>query len=143
MCEFTEMYKKKFEASEELKSVEISVQKAMIIKNKELSELAVLQKIDILQRQIDTAEDGWRLSKSAKIIRNRILYRIALRQRSVNTSKISKIFEIRYSGQGLVFRRLLFTAQYHPIELPNTHVNICNHHLSNITIAVSNPHNRL
>ena len=54
MCEFTEMYKKKFEASEELKSVEISVQKAMIIKNKELSELAVLQKIDILQRQIDT-----------------------------------------------------------------------------------------
>ena len=29
----------------------------MIIKNKELSELAVLQKIDMLQRQIDTAED--------------------------------------------------------------------------------------
>ena len=57
MHEFTEIYKKKFEASEELKSVGISVQKAMIIKNKELSELAVLQKIDILQRQIDTAED--------------------------------------------------------------------------------------
>ena len=56
MREFTEIYKKKFEASEELKSVGISVQKAMIIKN-ELSELAVLQKIDILQRQIDTAED--------------------------------------------------------------------------------------
>ena len=54
--EFTEIYKKKFEASEELKSVGISVQKAMIIKN-ELSELAVLPKIDILQRQIDTAED--------------------------------------------------------------------------------------
>ena len=57
MREFTEIYKKKFEASEELKSVGISVQKAMIIKNKELSELAVLQKTDILQRQIDTAED--------------------------------------------------------------------------------------
>lgn len=57
MREFTEIYKKKFDASEELKVVGLSVQKAMIIKNKELSELAVLQKIDILQRQIDTAED--------------------------------------------------------------------------------------
>ena len=55
--EFTEIYKKKFEASEESKSVGISVQKAMIIRNNELSELAVLQKIDKLQRQIDNAED--------------------------------------------------------------------------------------
>ena len=46
MREFTEIYKKKFEASEELKSVGTSVQKAMITKNNELSELAVLQKID-------------------------------------------------------------------------------------------------
>ena len=57
MREFTEIYKEKFDASEELKVVGLSVQKAMIIKNKKLSELAVLQKIDILQRQIDTAED--------------------------------------------------------------------------------------
>ena len=57
MREFTEIYKKKFEASEELKSVGIFVQKAMMTKNKELTELAVLQKIDILQRQIDSAED--------------------------------------------------------------------------------------
>ena len=49
MREFTEI-------SEEFNSVGISVQRAMMTKNKELSELAVLQKIDKLQRQIDTAE---------------------------------------------------------------------------------------
>lgn len=35
----------------------LSVHQAMITKNKDISKLAVLQNIEILQRQIDAAED--------------------------------------------------------------------------------------
>jgi hypothetical protein len=57
MRDFTDIYKKKFDSSEELKITALSVHQAMIAKNKDMSKLAVLQNIDILQRQIDTAED--------------------------------------------------------------------------------------
>jgi hypothetical protein len=55
--DFTVIYKKKFDSSEETKVMGLSVHQAMITKNKDMSKLPVLQNIEILQRQIDTAED--------------------------------------------------------------------------------------
>jgi inactivated superfamily I helicase len=52
----TDIFKKKYDASQESKLMSFAVQKTMIMKNKEQSKLAMIQKMDLLNNQIDTAE---------------------------------------------------------------------------------------
>jgi aminopeptidase C len=52
----TDIFKKKYDASQESKVMSFAVQKTMIMKNKEQSKLAMIQKMDLFNNQIDTAE---------------------------------------------------------------------------------------
>ena len=53
----TDIFKKKYDASQESKLMSFAVQKTMIMKNKEQSKLAMIQKMDLFNNQIDTAEN--------------------------------------------------------------------------------------
>ena len=54
--EMTDIFKKKYDAAQESKVMTFAVQRTMIIKNKEQSKLAMIQKMDIFNNQIDAAE---------------------------------------------------------------------------------------
>jgi hypothetical protein len=54
--EMTDIFKKKYDASQESKVMSFAVQKTMIMRNKEQSKLAMIQKMELLNNQIDTAE---------------------------------------------------------------------------------------
>lgn len=49
--------KKKYESSQESRNISTSVQNAMIMKNREQAKLAMIQKIEIFNKAIDSAED--------------------------------------------------------------------------------------
>ena len=55
--DMTDIFKKKYDASQESKLMSFAVQKTMIMKNKEQSKLAMIQKMDLFNNQIDTAEN--------------------------------------------------------------------------------------
>ena len=54
--EMTDIFKKKYDAAQESKAMSFAVQRTMIMKNKEQSKLAMIQKMDIFNNQIDAVE---------------------------------------------------------------------------------------
>lgn len=49
--------RKNYESSQESKNVTVAVQNTMMLKNRELAKLAMIQKIEIFNKVIDNAED--------------------------------------------------------------------------------------
>lgn len=55
--DISEIMKKKYESSQESRSISAAVQNTMMMKNREQAKLAMIQKIEIFNKVIDNAED--------------------------------------------------------------------------------------